>query len=90
MRRVIWSSGALADARRNLDYLAAENPSAALRLAALLEAGAEGLVRFPHRGRPGLLPGTRELVTVPPYVVVYQVQDDAVVILRVWHAAQDR
>ena len=90
MKRVIWSSGALADARRNLAYLAAENPSAALRLAALLEAGAEGLAVLPDRGRLGLVPGTRELVTVPPYVIVYQVQDDAVVILRVWHAAQDR
>jgi plasmid stabilization system protein ParE len=36
------------------------------------------------------MPGTRKFVTVPPYVIVYEVRDETVVILRVWHAAQDR
>jgi plasmid stabilization system protein ParE len=35
--------------------------------------------------------GTRELVTLPPYIMVYRVTGtDAVSIIRVWHAAQDR
>jgi hypothetical protein len=45
----------------------------------------------PHRGRPGSQAGTRELVAMPPYVIVYRVTDeDVVTILRIWHAAQDR
>ena len=34
--------------------------------------------------------GTRELVVVWPYIVVYRVLPDEVRILRVWHARQDR
>ena len=42
-------------------------------------------------GRPGLEPGTRELVE-PPYVIVYEVHDDLdeVIVLAVFHGAQDR
>ncbi|MEE3623233.1 type II toxin-antitoxin system RelE/ParE family toxin [Nitrospirillum sp. BR 11752] len=36
------------------------------------------------------MPGTRELLVFPPYVIVYEIMDDEVVILRVWHGAQDR
>ena len=44
-----------------------------------------------HMGRPGLVAGTRELV-VPPYNVVYKVDDDRgeVVILAIIHGARDR
>jgi toxin ParE1/3/4 len=46
---------------------------------------------FPYRGRPGRQAGTRELVIMPPYLIVYRVSGtEAVTILRVWHAAQDR
>jgi toxin ParE1/3/4 len=46
----------------------------------------------PYKGWPGRAPDTRELSAVPPYVMVYEVDDDAQVIqiLRVWHTAQDR
>ena len=90
MRRLVWTAAASADRTRALEFIATDNPIAARRLALALDQATTRLMAFPQRGRQGLLPGTRELVTVPPYVVVYQVQDDAVVILRVWHAAQDR
>ncbi len=36
--------------------------------------------------------GTRELVALSPYLIVYEVDPgaDSVRILRVWHGAQDR
>jgi plasmid stabilization system protein ParE len=56
----------------------------------LLVAG-DSLATLPRRGRPGRQPGTRELVALPPYIVVYRIaEDDTVTILRIWHAAQDR
>jgi plasmid stabilization system protein ParE len=56
----------------------------------LLLAG-DSLVRFPRRGRPGRLAGTRELMAIHPYLIVYRVAGaDMVTILRVWHAAQER
>jgi toxin ParE1/3/4 len=44
-----------------------------------------------HIGRPGLEPGTRELVE-PPYVVVYEVHDarNEIEILTIVHGARDR
>ena len=92
MRRVAWTADAAGDRSRLVAYLAEDNPYAARRLAMELDQAAASLTDFPHRGRPGQVAGTRELVTVPPYIMVYEVDAsiDAVVILRVWHAAQDR
>ena len=56
---------------------------------ALLLAG-DSLSLFPMRGRVGLEPGTRELVAVRPYVLVHEAKDAEVVILAVWHGAQER
>jgi toxin ParE1/3/4 len=56
-----------------------------------LFVAAASLLTFPRRGRRGLLPGTRELLVVQPYVIVYEVDAaDQVTILRIWHRAQDR
>lgn len=45
----------------------------------------------PGLGRPRHLPGTCELVLAPPlpYVVVYSVTDEAVLILHIHHGAQN-
>lgn len=42
-------------------------------------------------GRPGTLPGTRELIEYP-YIIVYEVHDDRgeIVVLAVVHGAQDK
>jgi len=46
------------------------------------------LEALPNRGRLGRIAGTRELVQAP-YVIIYRVIEEAVEILRVYHAAQD-
>lgn len=81
----------MADIARITRYIAAENSSAAARLARDLAVAGDGLGWFPRRGRPGRYPGTREWVVTPNYLIVYRVDaQDRVTILRVWHAAQDR
>nr|WP_246138692.1 type II toxin-antitoxin system RelE/ParE family toxin [Nitrospirillum amazonense] len=30
------------------------------------------------------------MLVFPPYVIIYEVMDDEIIILRVWHGAQDR
>lgn len=54
-----------------------------------IEAAVSQLVRMPRSGRAGKVAVTRELV-VPrtPYVIVYRVYTDRVVILRLLHGAQ--
>jgi toxin ParE1/3/4 len=47
------------------------------------------LLIFPNRGRPGKMPGTRELVLTPlPYLVVYRIEGESIQILRILHGAQ--
>jgi len=81
--KVVWTDDALLDIERHMGYLAHFNPAAAASVAQhLLDVG-NSLKLFPHRGRAGSEPGVRELVAVHPYVVVYEIGDDAVVILRI-------
>ena len=88
---VLWAPQAVSDVLRIKDYIAADNPAAALRIARELVVAADSLAMFPRRGRPTTSPGYRELVTVRPYIIVYRILGRGDVdILRVWHAAQDR
>jgi toxin ParE1/3/4 len=88
--RVAFSAEAIEDLLQLRSFIATENPDAAHRLAAKLVAACDALERFPQRGRSGVVSGTRELASVPPYVIVYEVSAGDVVILRIWHGAQDR
>lgn len=90
--RVVWGAGARDDRRRIFSYLAERNPAAAARLIEAVILAADSLSSFHDRGRPGRTPGTRELMTAFPYLLVYEVDRTAGVvrILRVWHSAQDR
>jgi toxin ParE1/3/4 len=69
------------------------NPLSAARVAGRIFAAAERLGDFPHIGHAGLAPGTYEIpVTGLPYILVHEVRegDEEVVILAVFHGAQDR
>lgn len=88
--KVRWTVPALADVAAHHDYLSAFSPAAAGRVARALREAGDTLARFPRHGRPGREPGTRELVAVRPYVIVYAVEAAEVRVLRVWHAAQER
>ena len=87
--RVTWSQRARSDLVEIRSYIAEDDPGAAAVIASRIEGAANTLEDFPRRGRPGRLPGTRELV-VPrtPYVVMYRLREDMVVILRVVHGSQ--
>jgi toxin ParE1/3/4 len=88
---VVWRTRALADIAHIQRYIATDNPVAAVRVAKGLLVAWDSLTTFPRRGRPGRQPGTRELVAMAPYIIVYRVTgSDVVTILRVWSAAQDR
>ena len=53
----------------------------------LVGAG-DGLVHFPHRGRPVAGTNIRELVTAYPYIIRYRIVRDVVRILRVRHTSR--
>ena len=87
--RVIWSPSALREISHATDYLVDFNPRAAMELAKGLLAAGDGLVHFPHRGRPVAGTNMRELVTAYPYIIRYRItRDDTVRILRVRHTSR--
>jgi plasmid stabilization system protein ParE len=87
----VWRARALADVSRIVRYIAVDNPVAARRIGRELLLAGDSLTMFPRRGRPGCRPETRELVAMPPSIVVCRITGkDTVTILRIWHAAEDR
>jgi addiction module RelE/StbE family toxin len=60
------------------DYIAAENPSAAIRIDELISQRVQVLMQYPESGRTGRVAGTRELViTGTPYIAAYRIAADA-------------
>ena len=75
-------------------YIRDRSPVAATQVVARIRMAAEQLVEFPRMGRAGRVPGTHEwVVRGLPYIIVYEpgtTDPDEVLILGVFHAAQDR
>jgi toxin ParE1/3/4 len=86
--RLLWTRLASHDRQEIRDYIALDNPAAALALDELISEKAGRLAEYPDLGRPGRVAGTRELVAHRHYILVYDVAGDTVRILRVLHAAR--
>jgi toxin ParE1/3/4 len=87
--RVRWLRIALANLEAEADYIAEDNPAAADRVVQRIFRAIALLSKNRAMGRPGRVPGTRELVIADtPYIIPYRVRADAVEILRVFHAAR--
>jgi toxin ParE1/3/4 len=89
--RIRWTPAAADDLQQIHDYLREHEPHLARSTVIALRDAIYSLRKFPHRAKPGAIAGTRELVHERlPYIVVYRVREDAVEVLHIWHAAQDR
>ena len=79
-----WSHDAPEQLGSIWEHIAEDSPEAArMTVERILEA-IDRLAAFPQSGRRGRIEGTRELI-VPPYVIVYRAQPDAVTIEAVLH-----
>ncbi|NHR04450.1 type II toxin-antitoxin system RelE/ParE family toxin [Chromobacterium haemolyticum] len=86
---LIWKPLALADRNAILDYIAQDNPVAAVEMDERIEGCAEQLINQPQLGRRGRVAGTRERVAHPSYLLIYEVDDAGyITVLRVLHTAQ--
>ena len=83
-----WKQEAVVDLLAIVDYISDDNPKAAQALKDDIEGKVSKLSDHPRMHRPGKVTGTREIVVRPNYIVVYTEAPNAVVILRVLHAAQ--
>jgi addiction module RelE/StbE family toxin len=86
--KLAWTRPASVDRKDIREYIARDNPAAALALDELFSAKARRLIDRPGLGRPGRVTGTRELVVHPNYILVYDAAGDVVRILRVLHTAR--
>ena len=84
MAEVLWEPAAIADLDDILTYIEQFDLAAALRYEGALRALGESLAEFPNRGRPAAN-GTREMTSVPPYVLGYRVERNEVRILSIRH-----
>ncbi len=88
MPELLWRQTAREDLRSIIDYIASDNPPAALGLLDKIEAKVSRLPEGPRHYRRGRVAGTREMVVHKNYIVVYSETPEIIVILRVLHAAQ--
>ncbi len=87
--RVKWLRTALANLNAEAEYISQDSPAAAARTVAAILDAVDLLKKYPASGRPGRVPGTRELVVRgTPYIVPYRVRGDTVELLRVFHGAR--
>lgn len=87
--RVKWLRRALLNLDHEANYIAQDNPRAAAEFVLHLRDSALMLGEQPNLGRPGRIPGTRELVVANlPYILPYRVRSDGVEILRVFHTSR--
>ena len=71
-----WRQAARDDLRSIIDYIAAENPVAALALWEEIETKVGRLPEAPKLYRRGRVDGTREMVVRPNYLVIYSETPD--------------
>ncbi len=87
---IVFTDLAISDLQNIRDYIGKENPSAASRVAIQILATCDRLEYLPERGRPGIVPGTREIVSCWPYIVIYCIVNRNIKIIRILHTSQGR
>jgi toxin ParE1/3/4 len=86
--RLRWTRAANRDLDSIEEYIAADNPGAAIDTILQILRHVAMLGQHPGMGRPGRVKGTRELVIAGlPYVVPYLHEGDTLTVLRVLHGA---
>jgi plasmid stabilization system protein ParE len=87
--RVRWLRKALSNLDDEATYIAVDDGAAARLVVNRVLDAVSMLAEQPGLGRPGRVPGTRELIVAKTrYIVPYRVRGEAVEILRVFHTSR--
>ncbi|HUQ71103.1 MAG TPA: type II toxin-antitoxin system RelE/ParE family toxin [Planctomycetaceae bacterium] len=90
MKRLRYATPASHDISDILCYIARDNPSAADRLADRVERECQRIAADPDRGtHHDDLPRDLLVYRISSYLIIYQVEQSDVMILRVVHGARD-
>jgi addiction module RelE/StbE family toxin len=88
--KIVFTKTAVRQIQAIVEYIAEESPQGARRVRARLQAITSLLVEQPRLGQPTDLEGVRRMLVSPyPYLIFYRVAGDAVIIMRVRHAARN-
>lgn len=93
MKVLRWTPEAVQDLVRLREFLGQENPGAAARAALRIREAAAVLRSRPELGRAVEDEAFRDLVAPfggGAYVLRYRIDEDAVVVVRVWHSKESR
>jgi addiction module RelE/StbE family toxin len=85
---VVWTPEAEHDRTSIWDYIAADDPGAAVRMDELFSDAAARLAVYPMIGKAGKIAGTRELIPHESYRLVYEVDGDTVWVLALVHTGR--
>jgi toxin ParE1/3/4 len=85
-----WTEQATQQLDQAHDYITLSNSQeVAAQITMHIASSVQQLASFPMSGRPGRVPGTRELViSNSPFVVAYRIDKEHIVILAIYHGAQ--
>jgi addiction module RelE/StbE family toxin len=83
-----WTKTALDAVDAIAEFIAQDNPRRATSFVRELKDAVTKLQVYPGMGRPGRVPGTRELVLHKNYIAIYRVRGDDVEVLRLHHVAR--
>jgi toxin ParE1/3/4 len=86
----VWSPEAIDDLSALRADIEQDDPAAAQRVALHIVTNIETLLaNNPEMGRPGRVPGTRELVILrTPFIVPYRLVGNTIQVLRIFHGAR--
>jgi toxin ParE1/3/4 len=85
-----WTEQAILQLDQAHDYVMLSNSfEIATQITLRIATSVQQLATFPMSGRPGRVRGTRELViSNSPFVVAYCIEHERIVILAIYHGAQ--
>lgn len=86
--KVVWTPEAEQDRRDIVNYIAVDNPLAAVKMDELFDLAVNRLMKRAYIGRPGKIPGTRELIPHESYRLVYEIEGDVIWILALVHTSR--
>jgi toxin ParE1/3/4 len=88
--KIVWTRRASRHLRAAFDYWNRESsPASADLMLDRIFSAVDLVERYPGAGRPGRIPGTRELVIVPtPFLIAYRIRRGTIEILALLHGAR--
>ena len=87
---IVWTEQATQQLDQAHDYIGLSNSEeVAAQITMHIVTSVQQLAIFPMSGRPGRVPGTRELViSNSPFIVAYSIEQERIAVLAIYHGAQ--